>query len=184
MLKLVRTIDMPAIYIYDYCNTYPKTYFTLKEEILNDRNAYIKKVIENETIKDNNSLALSEYFLIDDSNPEHIIGLCQINEYDPSYIDIGDIAYEITPSERRKGYGNKILELVLQEWQRLGKRRIVYVSCKPDNEASKRVIIANGGIFDKKFYDDWEGEGIRYKIKLKSSLQTVIKRLTRGIKKC
>lgn len=37
----------------------------------------------------------------------------------------------------------------------------VCVSCKPKNIASKKIILKNGGLFEKEFYDDWEGPGLK-----------------------
>lgn len=163
MLKLVRVIDMPVTYIQDYYKLCPATYL-INKELLDDKNKYIKKIIEREADLKNN---IFEYFMVDDDNPHCIIGYCRLTDNNPQQILVGDIAYEIEPSKRNQGYGTKILELALQEWQRLGKRKTVYVSCKPHNVASKKVIKANGGIFDMNFDVLHIGKGIRYKFDLK-----------------
>lgn len=59
----------------------------------------------------------------------------------------GHIGYVIRPSERRKGYGTRILEMVLDEALALGLTRVL-VTCDADNIASARIIERNGGVRD------------------------------------
>ena len=58
----------------------------------------------------------------------------------------GHIGYAIRPSERRKGYGRRILKLVLPKARKLGLKRVL-VTCSPRNLASRKVIEGNGGVF-------------------------------------
>lgn len=67
----------------------------------------------------------------------------------------GNFYYKIRMSERRKGYGTKILELALNEFRKLGFNEIYGQSSK-GNIASAKVIENNGGIFIE------EAEGTRY----------------------
>lgn len=164
MLKLVKVIDMPVTYIQYYYKKNPGTYL-FNKDLLNDRNKYIKKIIEQEADKSN---SIYEYFMVDDNNPYDIIGWCRIDESNPEFVFVGNIAYEIEPNKRRQGYGTKILSLALQECKKILKRNIVYVSCNPYNEASKKIILANGGIFDMNFDTLRIGKGIRYKIDLEN----------------
>lgn len=59
----------------------------------------------------------------------------------------GHIGYSIRPSRRRSGYGRRILELALVQCERLGLARVL-VTCDEDNVASRRIIEANGGLFE------------------------------------
>ncbi|MSU56299.1 MAG: GNAT family N-acetyltransferase [Candidatus Taylorbacteria bacterium] len=59
----------------------------------------------------------------------------------------GHIGYAIRPSERGKGYGNKILELALPKAKELGIIQ-VRITCNEDNIASRKIIEKNGGVFD------------------------------------
>ncbi len=59
----------------------------------------------------------------------------------------GHIGYTIRPSERGKGYGNKILELALPKARELGITKI-RITCSADNIASARIIEKNGGVFE------------------------------------
>lgn len=60
----------------------------------------------------------------------------------------GHIGYEIRPSWRRQGHGRLACQLVLVEARRLGLTRVL-ITCDEDNVASRRIIEANGGRFEK-----------------------------------
>jgi len=59
----------------------------------------------------------------------------------------GHIGYDIRPSKRGKGYGNKILELALQKARELGIEN-VRITCDATNVASKKIIEKNGGVLE------------------------------------
>ncbi len=59
----------------------------------------------------------------------------------------GHVGYSIRPRHRRRGYGRRILELTLQRCRALGLERVL-VTCDEDNVASRRIIEANGGLFE------------------------------------
>lgn len=59
----------------------------------------------------------------------------------------GHIGYDIRPSKRRKGYGRDILKLVLQKVKTLGLTKVL-ITCDETNSGSKKIIEANGGIFE------------------------------------
>jgi predicted acetyltransferase len=56
----------------------------------------------------------------------------------------GHIGYSIRPTMRRHGYGTLALALVLPRCLDLGLDRVL-VTCDQSNEASRRIIEANGG---------------------------------------
>ncbi|SFL40544.1 Predicted acetyltransferase [Gracilibacillus orientalis] len=65
----------------------------------------------------------------------------------------GHIGYGIRPSERRKGYGTKILELALLEANKLDINKAL-VTCDSDNIGSQKAILHNKGIEDQEFVED------------------------------
>ncbi|WP_018933673.1 GNAT family N-acetyltransferase [Gracilibacillus lacisalsi] len=65
----------------------------------------------------------------------------------------GHIGYGIRPSERKKGYATKILELALLEAKRIGITRAL-VTCDADNIGSLKAILKNGGIEDADYMED------------------------------
>lgn len=62
----------------------------------------------------------------------------------PSYVP-GHIGYTIVPWKQRRGYATAALGLVLAVAREEGLRHVV-ISCDADNEGSKKVILANGGV--------------------------------------
>lgn len=59
----------------------------------------------------------------------------------------GHIGYVVRPSERRKGYGTRLLALTLEKCRERGLERVL-VTCDDDNVGSARIIEKNGGVRD------------------------------------
>ena len=57
----------------------------------------------------------------------------------------GHIGYYIRPTERKKGYGLKALELALPEAKKLGLKKVL-VTCDENNPASLKIIEKCGGV--------------------------------------
>lgn len=60
----------------------------------------------------------------------------------------GHIGYSVRPDERRKGYGTAMLKMNLENCRRLGLEKVM-ITCTDGNIASERVIVKNGGKFEK-----------------------------------
>lgn len=65
----------------------------------------------------------------------------------------GHIGYYVRPTERRKGYGTEILRLNLEKARQRGLTRVL-ITCSITNTASEKVILANGGVFEKEVPGD------------------------------
>jgi predicted acetyltransferase len=63
---------------------------------------------------------------------------------------LGHIGYAVVPWKRRRGYATHALALMLTEARREG-LAYVELTTDPDNEASQKVILANGGVFVERF---------------------------------
>lgn len=59
----------------------------------------------------------------------------------------GHIGYDIRPSRRKKGYGNKILELAVPKVKEHGILRAL-LTCDITNTASRKIIEKNGGVLE------------------------------------
>ena len=65
----------------------------------------------------------------------------------------GHIGYAIRPSERKKGYGTKILELALPVAKNLGIEKVL-LTCDDENLGSAKIIEKNGGILENKVQNE------------------------------
>lgn len=98
-----------------------------------------------------------KYQKISDYDTPTIIYIMYVNEKPVGYIGLrteinekwkkwsGNFYYVIRLSERKKGYGSKILELALKEFEKLNIEE-VYGNSSKGNTASSKVIENNGGI--------------------------------------
>lgn len=81
----------------------------------------------------------------------------------------GHVGYSVRPSERRKGYATRMLAKAKDYLLSFGFDTI-NVSCMPENEGSRRVILANGGEYIETVFLESDGiELERYKIDLKET---------------
>ncbi|MFF5235374.1 GNAT family N-acetyltransferase [Dactylosporangium sp. NPDC000521] len=77
--------------------------------------------------------------------------------------DGGHIGYHVSPAWRRQGHATRMLAAGLTEARQLGLTRVL-LTCSPDNEASRKVIVNNGGRLDETL-----GAELRYWIDLGST---------------
>lgn len=94
-------------------------------------------------------------FVLTDPDTHRIYGMLQVrhelNEYLRKFA--GHIGYSVRPTERRKGYATNMLKQSLRFCkEELGLERVL-VSCLVENEASRRTILACGGVFEEKVYE-------------------------------
>ena len=86
-------------------------------------------------------------WLVDEKNS--ILGVVSLRHHLNDYLRFqgGHIGYTIRPSQRRAGFGAAILALALEEARTLQLERVL-LTCDPDNIASARIIVKNGGVFE------------------------------------
>jgi predicted acetyltransferase len=76
----------------------------------------------------------------------------------------GHIGYTVRPFERGKGIAKEMLRLNLKNCRERNIEKVM-ITCSCDNLASEKVIVSNGGVFEKEVIVD--GEHIkRYRITL------------------
>lgn len=127
-----------------------------------DFNEWVNKMNRNSTQADDEWGKYYVYLVFDH---DKLIGLLDIrydltDELREKY---GDIGYEVRPSERRKGYANKMVEYALNVCR---EKNMAYaiLGCYDKNIGSNKTIMKNGGVLyrkeieKKKISDYWEIE--------------------------
>ena len=111
---------------------------------------------------------VSTQFILVREADDRLLGMLQLRHDLNDYLRrvAGHIGYSVRPSERRRGYAKRMLAMALDEARALGLERVM-ISCFVENEASRRTILANGGVFDSTVWDEDDGEMLeRYWIEL------------------
>lgn len=132
-----------------------------------DINAFLKRLKDdrNGINLEKNKIAYTIYWLV---NGKKYIGTLRLNKRLNKKLRIrgGHIGYVIRPSERKKGYGAKILRLGLLKAKTKGLKKVL-IDCRENNIASKKIIEANGGVFIKKKRVKGEPASLHYYINVK-----------------
>lgn len=107
------------------------------------------------------------YWLVENDEFIGQIGLRpKINDFLLNYG--GHIGYFVKYSKWNKGYGTKMLNLVLNRAKKLGLKKVL-ITCNDDNYGSSKVIEKNGGQLENKVKNNINGKEIltrRYWIEL------------------
>ena len=111
---------------------------------------------------------VSTQFILVREADDRLLGMLQLRHDLNDYLRriAGHIGYSVRPSERRRGYAKRMLAMALDEARKLGLERVM-ISCSVENEASRRTILSNGGVFESTVLDETDGELLeRYWIEL------------------
>ena len=112
---------------------------------------------------------LSTQFLTVRESDNRVVGMLQVRHYLNDYLEKfgGHIGYSVRPSERRKGYATEQLRQALI-WckEELGLERVM-ITCYTTNEASRKTILSQGGVYDGTSHEPDKGKDLeRYWITL------------------
>ena len=115
----------------------------------------IENYMDPETVPEGKVQA-TQFFCIRKSDSK-IVGMLQVRHYFNDYLEkyAGHIGYSVRPSERRKGYAKWMLRQSLDFCRSIGLSRVL-ISCEVNNEASRRTILANGGVYERTVYEPGE----------------------------
>lgn len=97
-------------------------------------------------------------FFLADTESAKLFGAVQIRHHidHPNLIETGGhIGYGVCPGERRRGYATHMLALALEQAKKIGLSKVL-LTCKEANAGSRKVIEANGGVFERATMDGGE----------------------------
>uniref|UniRef100_UPI0025D9A84D GNAT family N-acetyltransferase n=1 Tax=uncultured Traorella sp. TaxID=1929048 RepID=UPI0025D9A84D len=78
----------------------------------------------------------------------------------------GHIGYSVRPGERRKGYATLMLSKMIGVCREKNMEKIL-VTCLKSNQASRKTILKNGGVYEDERFEKEENDYIeRYWITL------------------
>lgn len=115
-------------------------------EDINDWLEEVRIFADEKTVPEN-MVPSSQFLALDENNV--IVGAIQVRHRFNDFLEKygGHIGYCVRPSERRKGYAKKMLEMILPYCKEIGMDRVL-ITCLEENEASAKTIIANGGEYE------------------------------------
>ena len=137
---------------------------------IDDYENWLVKTIDahNGIVRRKDRVPASTYFVIDENN--EIIGMVNIRHILNEYLETsgsGHIGYSVRPTERRKGYATSILKEALSILKNQFNVSNAMVGCYEENIGSKKTIINNGGILQRKVQEENQKVTLVFDIEIK-----------------
>ncbi len=110
------------------------------------------------------------YWLV--NQEQEILGVIRYREEltAQTFIDGGNIGYDVPPSKRNNGYATIMVQKLLEILKEKGKEKVL-VTCEHDNVPSIHVVLKNNGAFEDEKISPSSGQNIkRYWIYLKKDV--------------
>ncbi len=145
-----------------------------KEEFFYDM---LKTVKKSETQKEKDEYSTTSTFWLYEDEEDKLIGASNLRHYLTDYgvKTWGHIGYGIRPSERRKGYATKLLNMTLKEAKNRGIRRVL-LGAYVGNIPSWKVMEKCGGKLERIIIEEETGLPIKqYWISLKKRYASTLK---------
>ena len=113
---------------------------------------YCKQHENKETISEERVPATQ--FLLVRKSDNKLVGMLQVRHYFNEYLEkfAGHIGYSVRPSERRKGYATKMLQMALPYCKEIGIDKVL-ISCIDGNIGSETVIRRNAGVYESTVHE-------------------------------
>lgn len=168
-MELVRYEDVSKEMYEEYIGEWEATGELIVPSVTNRENRTFEEVYqrwefeETDAVYEKGLVKATIFFLVDD---ERILGAIHLrHELNDFLLNTGGhIGYGVRKSERHKGYGHKMLSLLLTKLKALDYTKVL-LTCDDDNLSSSKTIEKNGGILENKIM--YEGKlNRRYWIKL------------------
>lgn len=113
----------------------------------------------------NKSWVLTDTFFAVRERDQEIVGIIDLRHSLNDFLkDLGNCGYSVRPSQRQKGYATKMLHQIICLARERGMDEL-HISVERTNIPSVRVIVKNGGIYERSFIHENEMADI-YKIAL------------------
>jgi predicted acetyltransferase len=167
-LKLIEpTLDLCKEFksmVLEYKNYGENLYYKMYRPALNDFKSYVINLKnQEEGIGSPSGWCKQSTFWVIDNENNKILGVIRIRKSKCPEIELpieGNIGYDISPLNRKKGYGKIILSLGLEKARNFELNRVM-VNCAADNIRSMKIIENNGGIFYNEIINEFLSERIK-----------------------
>ena len=111
---------------------------------------FVQRLVRAEHSPDAGKVPESVYWAVSDRANGAVVGRITLRHRLNANLERfgGHVGYEVRPSFRRRGIGKEMLRQLLElpEARAIGR---LLVTCAPENVASNKTIVANGGVLDR-----------------------------------